>query len=262
MKRHGLLILLTFALFTVGCSENSSSDGSSSGGGDGGDVSIGGGGTTGGGTTGGGGTTPTCLNSGTGTGTPIHEFNLFLAGHQSWMPGYYSSSLAQSTMPNIEEAGYLFRSDNRLKIKLQMNAQPRPITGEEYCYGRTTGSAADAYDYTKLKFRVSLRDIMCDNPHPTDPAKCSSQFYLGSRYQSQFFNPINVNSCSSVIDLGSSRNTTQYGTVFEVDDVRSDNACQAQSGYSEYNCPSKQIVRAASCWSMTMQVVTDFTKDF
>ena len=259
MKKNSLLIILLFSLFAVSCTENSTSSNSSDGGsGDGGTGFGDGGGSTGGNTGGSGGSS--CLSSGSGNGTPIHELGLFLAGHQSWMPGYYSSSLAQATMPNVEEAGYLFRSDSRLKIKLKVNSQPRPPAGEEYCYGRQTGQASDAYRYTKLRFRISLRDIKCDNPDPSDQTNCLSQFYLGPRYKMQYTEPIKVDSCTSVIDIGAKRNQTQYGTVVEVDDVRSDSDCQY--GYSEYNCPSEKIVRAASCWSMTMQIVTDFTKDF
>lgn len=264
MKKNGLLILLSLALFTVGCSENSSTGGGSSDDG-GGSVDIGGGGGSGGGSNnGGGGTTPSCLNSGTGTGTPLHEFYIVLAGHKSWIPGDYSDPLAKSVMPTIEEAGYLFRSDNSLKVKFQINPQPRPTTGEDYCFGRKTGGAADAYDYTKLRLSLALRDIKCDQPHPTDPGKCNSQFYLGERYgsfQYRPLQPININTCSSVIDLGSKRNNTAYGTIVEIYDVKSDNACQAQDGYSDYNCPSEKIVRENSCWSVTMQVETDFTKD-
>lgn len=262
MKKNGLLMFLLFSLIAVSCNENSTSSGSDDSGSDGGDVSIdsGGTGTDGSGGGGTGLTGGSCLTSGTGSGNEIYGLELFLAGHQSWMPGTYSNPLASSTMPTIEEAGYLFRSDGRLKIKFRVNSQPRPTAGEEYCYGRAIGQASDAFLYTKLRFRISLRDIMCDNPHPTDPAKCSSQFYLGSRYQIQFTQPINVDSCSSVIDLSSRRNTTQYGTVVEVDDVKSDSDCQF--GHSTFNCPSEKIVRAASCWSISMQVVTDFTKDF
>ena len=259
MKKNGLLMILLFSLIAVSCSEDSSSGGSDdSSSDDGGSVSIDGGtGTDGGGT---GTTGGSCLASGTGSGNEIYGLELFMAGHQSWMPGTYSNSLASSTMPTIEEAGYLFRSDGRLQVKFRVNSQPSPTAGEEYCYGRATGQASDAFKYTKLRFRFSLRDIKCDTPHPTDPAKCSSQFYLGSRYQIQYTQPINVDSCSSVIDLSSKRNITQYGTVVEVDDVKSDSDCQY--GYSTYNCPSEKIVRAASCWNISMQVVTDFTKDF
>ena len=258
MKKNGLLLILLFSLFAVSCTDNSTSggdSGSDSGGGDGGTGFGDGGGSTGSNPSG-----STCLTSGTGSGTPIHELNLFLAGHQAWMPGYYSSSLAQATMPNVEEAGYLFRSDSRLKVKFKINSQPNPTAGEEYCYGRQTGQASDAYRYTKLRFRVSLRDIKCDNPDPSDQTNCLSQFYLGPRYKMHYTEPVNVGSCSPVMDIGSKRNQTQYGTVVEVDDVKSDSDCQY--GYNEYNCPSEKIVRAASCWSMTMQVVTDFTKDF
>lgn len=260
MKKNGLLMILLFSLIAVSCSENTTSSGSDDSGSDGGDVSIDGGGT---GTDGGGGTGTTggsCLADGSGSGHPIITVPLEAAGHQSWMPGTYSDPIATSAMPTIRHAGYIFRSDGRLKLKFKVNNQPTPVTGEEYCYGRQTGQPADAYRYTKLKFKVSQRDIICNNSDPSDPANCSSGFYLGGRYQTRTIGPISVNSCSSVIDLSNSRNNTIHGTVVEVYDVRSDSDCQF--GYSEYNCPSEKIVRKGSCWNVDVQVVTDQSQDF
>lgn len=193
-----------------------------------------------------------------GSGGPVHEFNLFLAGRQTWVPGTYSSALAQSTMPTIREAGILFRSDSRLKVRFQVNSQPFPTAGEEYCFGRLTGQASDANRYTQLRFRLTLRDIMCDNPDPNDQTNCLSEFYLGSIYRIIRVSPVSVGSFSPSIDIGSIRNSTQYGTVVQVDDVRADITCQANGTF----CPSEQIVRQASCWDMRMQVSTDFTQDF
>lgn len=252
MKNNALLMTLLFSLIAVSCNENTTSSGDSQ--------DSGGSITFDNNETDTGGETDTDTNNGTGTGAPIYGLELFLAGHQSWIPGTYTNPLATSTIPTIEEAGYIFRSDGRLKVRLRVNSQPNAVAGEEYCFGRQTGQSADAFRYTKLKFRLSLRDIKCDTPHATDPAKCGSQFYLGNRYQTQFTQPIDVGSSSPIFDLSSRRNVTQYGTVVEIDDVRSDSDCQF--GFSTFNCPSEKIVRAASCWSMSMQVVTDFTQDF
>lgn len=198
---------------------------------------------------------------GTGSGYPIHQFDLMLAGHQAWMPGTYSDPEQQAAMPTIQEASYIFASDTKLQIRFKVNSQPVPTSGETYCYGRKTGSASDPYRYTKLRFRVHLRDIKCDSPSSSNPNSCNSGFYLGNRYRTQYIDPpVNVGSYSPIIDIGSMRNQTQWGTVVEVEDVKSDSDCQY--GYSEYNCPSEKIVREASCWHMTMQVVTDYTKSF
>lgn len=195
---------------------------------------------------------------GQGAGTPLHQFNLFLAGHQSWVPGTYTDPLAQQTMINIQEASLLFRSDSKLQVRFKVKTQPFPTAGEEYCFGRQTGAASDQFNYTKLRFRVHLRDILCDQPDPQNPNNCLSGFYLGDRYQSQFVDPIGVDSCSNILDLGSLRNATAYGTTVEVEDVKSDSTCQLNETF----CPAEKIVRRASCWHMTMQVSTDFTQSF
>lgn len=195
--------------------------------------------------------------SGGGSGNPLHQFNLVLAGHQNWVPGTYSNPLAQETMITIKEASLLFKSDNRLKIKLKVAAQPSPTTGQEYCYGRQTGQAGDADNYTKLKFKVKLRDVICNSIDPSNSSHCLSGFQLGSAYRTQFIGPINVEAYSPVIDLGSYRNRTPFGTVVEVSDVTADSTCQANDTF----CPAEKIVRAASCWQMKMFVSTDYTQD-
>ena len=101
-------------------------------------------------------------SDGSGDGYSLHSFNLMLAGHQSWLPGTYSDSLASESMPTITEASLLFRSDAELKVRFKVHSQPYPTAGEEYCYGRAVGQASDPYTYTKLRFRVHLRDVMCD----------------------------------------------------------------------------------------------------
>ncbi|MBD65707.1 MAG: hypothetical protein CME62_10905 [Halobacteriovoraceae bacterium] len=210
------------------------------------------------GSTGGGGNCTGTTSDGTGAGTAIHHFDMLLAGHQSWKPGTYSDPLASSTMPTVQESMYLFRSDNRLKVRMKVNPQPYPAKDDEYCYGRNTGSVADAFNYTKLKYEVHLRDVKCDNIDSTNPNNCLSGWYLGPRYRRQIIGPIGENNCSNQIDLGSMRNNTPYGTVIEVSDVKSDSTCQ----YNDTHCPSEDYVRTASCWHMTLQIVTDYTQDF
>ncbi len=252
----GLLISLSACLPEKDSSSSSSS--SSSGGGSG---SGSGTGSSGSGSGGSGGSYGSCSGStsdGEGSGYPIHHFDMLVAGHQPWVPGEYSDPLAQQTMPTLREASILFKSDNKLRVRVKVKSQPYPTKGDEYCYGRETGLAADPYVYTKLRFRIHLRDILCDTVDPSDSTKCQSGFYLGPRYQSRFIDPINVDSCSNVVDLGHLRNQSQFGTTVEVEDVKSDSTCQANDTY----CPAEKIVRTASCWNMTLQVVTDYTQDF
>lgn len=267
MKTKNLSLLLTFSMFmATGCfmpeqsATTEPNTGTTSSGTDGNGNSDGNGDSTGGGSTGGS-TGAYCsgtTSDGQGSGYPIHHYTLMAAGHQTWAPGTYSNALASETMPSIREASILFKSDNKLRVRFKIESQPNPTRGEEYCYGRETGQAADAFQYTKLRFRVALRDVKCDVPSSTNTNECSSGFYLGSRYRTQYISPISVNSCSNIIDFGPYRNYSPYGTVVEIDDVKSDSTCQ----YNNTNCPAEKIVRAASCWRMTMQVVTDYTQDF
>lgn len=197
-------------------------------------------------------------SDGQGDGGAIHQLNLTLAGHQSWMPGTYANAFEQQSNLKIKDSSIIFKSDSRLKIRLKVNSQPFPTAGEEYCYGRAIGQASDPYPYTKLRFRVHLRDILCETPNVQDPSICDSTFKLGDRYRTQIVEPTSVDSCSQVIDLGSMRNQSSYGTTVEIEDVKADSTCQSNDTF----CPAEKIVRAASCWHMTMQVVTDFTQDF
>jgi hypothetical protein len=203
------------------------------------------------------GTTPgtgtTCYGTtldGQGSGTPIHHLDVMLAGHQEWLPG----SGGGSSYLTIEEGSYLFQTDSRLRVRFQVKSQPIAPAGEEYCYGRSTGQAGDPYTYTKLRWRVHLRDVYCNNVQGNS---CLS-YSLGGRYQTQYIDPVNVGSCSPIIELGSLRNASQWGTVIEIEDVRADSTCQ----YNGTFCPAEKIVRAASCWHLKMQIVTDYTQDF
>jgi hypothetical protein len=206
----------------------------------------------------------TCSGSssdGEGDGYSLHQFNLMMAGHQSWLPGTYTDPLATQSMPTLTEASIIFRSDAKLKVRFKVHSQPYPTAGQEYCYGRNTGQGSDAYPYTKLRFMVHLRDVLCaqENVDPQNSNNCLNEgFYLGARYRTQYIDPVSVDSCSPVIDFSAYRNQTQYGTVVEVEDVKADSTCQSNDTY----CPAEKIVREASCWRLTMQVATDYTQDF
>ena len=258
------IMALCLTLSFVGCSpEKSNSDGSSSSDGQG----FGGDGDGSGDGNGSGGNNPPQNNNcsgtsldGTGTGTPIHHFNLFLAGKQDWVPGDYdfNDPLISQTMINIQEASLLFQSDSKLQVRFKIHAQEEPSAGEALCFGRSIGMAADQFNYSKLRFYLSLRDVLCDQPNASNPTQCDSGFYLGPRYQTQILDPIAVDGCSNKIDLGHLRNSSLYGTTVEVHKVQSDSTCQA----NETHCPANDDVRSGSCWRMTMQVSTDYTQSF
>jgi hypothetical protein len=266
MKKNYLSILLLIGLIASSCIEqhNTNSGGSTTvvtSGTNGTDGSSGTTGTTGttgssGGTTGGTGTTCSGTTSdGQGPGTPIHHLNLFLAGFQDWFPQVNGDSLAQMTFITPHEASILFSSDSRLRVRFVVKPQPIPPTGQTYCYGRNTGVAIPAYQ--KLKFEIYLRDVRCSTGSTTT---CSSSNYiLGPRYAGPIMvGPVNVNSCSPVIDIGHLRNQNNFGTAIEVAAVKSDQTCTANGSF----CPAEKNVRSIDCWHMNMQVVTDTTQDF
>lgn len=256
------LLYLGLTLSLISCLPEKSSNSNSSDSGDDttttGSTGGSGGGSGSGGSSGGGNSCSGSTSDGQGSGYPIHHFDMLVAGHQSWVPGDYADPLAQQTMPTLQEASLLFNSDAKLRVRVKIKSQPYPTTGEEYCYGRETGRAADQFVYSKLRFRLHLRDILCDTVDPNDSSSCQSGFYLGPRYQSRFIDPVEVSRCSGVIDLGHLRNQTQFGTTVEIEDVKADSTCQSNGTY----CPAEKVVRTASCWNMTLQVVTDYTQDF
>lgn len=212
------------------------------------------------------GTGSTCYGTaedGTGDGNVLLQFNLLASGGKNWLPGNYptgfsgSDAMAQETMITIEEGHYFFATDSRLKVRFKVMPQPSPPAGEKYCYDRATGQAADVYTYTKLKFTLYLRDVICNQYSNSDPSKCVS-YSLGNRYATQTVGPVNVNECSQIIDLGSIRSQSSLATVVEVAYVNSDSYCQSNGQF----CPAEKKVRDASCWSIKMQVATDSTQNF
>lgn len=274
MKKIYLMTLLTLALIITSCVDQKTSSGSSSGGdvttqtngGNGSGETTGYGGTTGSdGTNGSSGTNGSggggfngCYGTtadGTGPGTPIHHMNLFLAGFQDWYPQNNTNSLAQMTFITPQEASILFSSDSRLRVRFVVKPQPIPPSNQTYCYGRNTGSQINPYG--KLKFEIYLRDVLCSTGSTTS---CSGGNYiLGPRYGGPItVGPIDVNSCSNVIDLGHLRNQSAFGTTIEVAAVKSDQWCEANGSF----CPSEKNIRSQDCWQMTLQVVTDTTQDF
>ncbi|MBC76456.1 MAG: hypothetical protein CME64_10620 [Halobacteriovoraceae bacterium] len=274
MKKKTLLIALSlFALTsclspeatsTSNTTVNSGGDsdgGSSSGGGSG--SGSDGGGSTGGGI--GGGTGVTCYGSqadGQGDGFPIRQKEFMLAGHTSWKPWNNSDNynqLGKDSIWAIDVASNALQSDSRFKFRVKLHEQPEPggSPQTEYCFGRSYPAADDQHLYTKIKFKVSLRDVQC--PGGQLDKSCT----LGPRYSTETVGPVSVDQCSPIIDFSTKRNFSTYGTVVEIWDVRSDNACQATE--SSHDCGSdgtRTQLRRQSCWAATMQISTDYTQDF
>lgn len=210
------------------------------------------------------GTGTTCVGNptsdGEGSGTPMHQFELVMAGGQSWYPGISETSDLYGDFISPLEAGLIFPSDSRLRVRFKIKSQPYVPAGQTYCKGRATGQAGDTYKYTKLKFIMHLRDVICTSYN--DNGQCTNS-YLGSRYRTQYIDATDENTCSPILDIGHIRNQASniIATTVEVDQVTADSTCQYNGG-SGYGCPAEIKVRDASCWQMTMQVVTDYTQDY
>jgi len=209
-------------------------------------------------------------NGGNG-GVPPYEYEIMMAGDKTnptvelpWHPGIRKSGNSLGFFfGSTTQAIPYFASDSRLKVRFKALAQPYVPSGSTYCQGRATGQASDAYNYTKLKFTVFLRDIICTN---YSNGSCTNS-YLGSRYRSKTIGPVDVDSYSEVYNYGSIRNTGNNieGTAVEIAYVRADSTCQYsrnRNPSSEYGCEAEIKVRNASCWNMVMQVSTDYTQDF
>lgn len=255
-------ILILSALSLTSCNNEvakttnnpSSNDGGTDGGGSGGGGTNGGGGGTGG-------------DGSNSEGTfPIRSYNILVAGEgtgiggnykpeNTWKPWGNSDSISetgQSLLPKIVEAKNFFESDSKLDIRFKLLPPPNPPAGVEYCYGRTTGQAGDANEYTKAKFKVSLRDVSCQSGGDSNDCQ------LGHRYQTRTVGPISVNSRSPVLQMGHLRNVSAQGTVVEVHDVFTDHNCQ----YNGENCEANEYLRTSSCWEALMEFATDYTQSF
>lgn len=203
----------------------------------------------------------TCFGStqdGQGTGFPLREVEMIMAGGQSWRAGISGNSGVYGDFYNEVQMGLLLASDSKLRVRFKVKPQPIANAGQEYCHGRSTGQSGDRYQYTKLKFSVHLRDVICSSFNSN--GQCQSA-YLGGRYASRIVDAADVNSCTPIMDLGHLRNTGNniIATSIEVDDVRSNSTCLLNGST---NCNFADKVRDASCWNVRMQVATDFTQEF
>lgn len=268
MKTKLIIGFLALGLILVGCQKETSTTTTTT------SNNVSTGGSTGGGTGSTGGSTGGTIGSscsgtpqdGTGPGNSLWHFDLQMAGHQTFYPGILDSNeSSQWGLMNITEGRIAFQSDSRLKVRFKIHPQPVAPNGQEYCYGRETGQPSDAFRYTKVKFTVYLRDVLEHN--------VTKELVVGNRYQPRYIGPVSASSCSPIIDYSSSRNLssqdpnyTLVSNVIEIDDVRSDSNCQecqdTNCQYENFYCPAESIIRAASCWRMTLQISTDSTQDF
>jgi hypothetical protein len=193
-------------------------------------------------------------SDGVGSGLQLGIFDLTLAGYQNWFPGQVSGS--PYWIPTVQESSLLFATDSRLKVRFKVLPQPiapAPINVNgnlvytEYCHGRQTGMAGDPFNYTKVRLKVALRDVLLNG----------STYSLGAPYQHRIIDPISANYCSPVIDFSTVRNASAVATVVEVSEVKSDSTCQNNGTL----CPAEAMVRRASCWSVKMQLATDQTQN-
>lgn len=214
-------------------------------------------------TTGGSVTAGSTSGGGTSTGggqlnSPF-SVNVVMAGGQSWYHGFYPSGTGDllGNFIQILSGNYGFLAgDARYKVKVTVLDQPTigsTQTGT-YCYGRING-AQPPFWYTKVRFSVGIRDILCTS---ADPTNCTS-FSIGSRYSNYASNVINVGS-SQVFDFSNVRNRSAnvVGHAVDVWDVKSDSAtCWSPSS----SCNPNLNVNSRSCWSVDLAVATDNTTD-
>ena len=259
MKMKTLFTILTLSSLTLtSCFEQTKTvvvKETSGGGGDaggGGGWDNGGGGSNGGGTGGG---------TGSGTGFDTYKYTFRLAGGRNWAP--YSGSMSDEfkyMFPTITAAADLFKSDSRLKVRIKLLPQESAPSGTEYCLGRQYPQAEYEHYYTKVKFQLALRDVIC-------PGGNMNNCYLGSPYGHQTVGPISVNGYSPILNLGSMRNISNgsiVSTAVEISNVRSDNACLSNN--TEYYCGQSgndpyAPLKTGSCWEGTLEFATDYTKD-
>lgn len=193
-----------------------------------------------------------------------------LGGAEKWEPKLPGSAAGLSperenlynlSFRYINEIIPFFETDTRLKLRFSPKTQPVPPQNDEYCFGRVTGMAKDANPYTKLFFKVGLRDILCSGTYDPGLHTCSGGFSLSAIYASFQVGPVAVDAFS-VLDLSSYPHIQQgqiVGATVEIYDVRSDSACL---GGDTHYCPANRVVRSGSCWSMNMEIATDETFDF
>jgi hypothetical protein len=193
------------------------------------------------GTTTSGGTDTGTGNTG-GSGFPVHNFNILLAGYQNWYPRSNTEPLA-NTFITPQEAAIAFQTDGLLRIRLRANPQPRPPTNEQYCYGRNTGIRVP--NYGDLTVDLHLVDIKC----PSGGISCDpSQYILGQAYRPKNIGPVTVSSNSEIIDIGQYANQGVVATAIKISNARKDQG--------------NETVRSMDCWSMDVEVQTSYTQSF
>ena len=214
----------------------------------------------------------------------IIHFDVKLSGFVNWFPGhrasnfshmatsypgsYYAIPSEPGPAPDLYSGATFFKTDNILKLRFKINSEPSVTGNTQTCWKRSLNQVQDQYRYTKLRFDVSLRDVICNNPNIINPTldSCQGSLVLGAKYNTQSIGPVDVNGCSPIIDFGATRNLNQLSTVVEVHNIRSDSGCRyfTEGGqpYYQHYCPAEKPVKEGSCYHMTMQLVTNQTKAF
>jgi hypothetical protein len=152
-----------------------------------------------------------------------------------------------SSLRSVQGARQLFSTDSVLKVRFKAIQQPESSSSSPYCYGRSTG--ASIAGYTKLQFSVTLVGVRANGSTETEP--------LGT------FN-IDVNSCTTAIDLSSYASTYPGGIYVRVESVRGNQAYFPSNydyaGFRDVN--SFSDIRSQDCWVLDIEVAADGTKTF
>ncbi len=136
-----------------------------------------------------------------------------------------------------------FQTDSSIKVRIKVNTQPTSCGGDYYGYKFNSS-------YGNLRF-----DIV------TSVRRLNGTMVEGSTVQTDW---ISVGSTSQVITIPAESSTDPDTPQFiDIKNVRSDAACVWYGGV-DYNgyCSDGWYIKNNECWSIELQVATDFTQDF
>jgi hypothetical protein len=181
---------------------------------------------------------------------PLHVRNVVLPGKMDWKPyiGTYNASMHYG-LPSVAEAQTLTTNGGSDAVfRVRFKVEPQPDISQ--CPLRTSGSPT-VPNYNKLRITFQFFNINNGQVVP-----------VGTPYTTD---PVNVGSCSQVIDLPYSQMAGAFAgpVVLGIKDVKSDWECFTYGdSYVATRCPAEIEVTSKTCWSVKLQVETDATDTF
>lgn len=184
-----------------------------------------------------------------------------LAGKNGYDPASGQAYLDTTSqlLQSVAGAREFFWGDSTLKIRFKANVQPYSVKSSTVCPGRASGQSM-MKGYGRIKFDVSLVGRRGDGTTGTE--------YLGTQI-------IDVNKCTSAIDLSSYAERYPNGIYLKYYNVQGNKNWSPGIGYEAYydnygfiypQNPHVQNtwtnIRDAECWSIDVEVAADGTKTF